>query len=63
MEIHNETPCIAILNKKKSFIFQKQKTRRQNKSYMGGLVPVGGRRIQGKVVAGKYGGNIMYTCM
>jgi hypothetical protein len=46
-----------------SFIFQKQKTRRQNNSYMGGLVPVGGRRIQGKVVAGKYGGNIMYTCM
>jgi hypothetical protein len=28
----------------------------------GGLVPVGGRRIQGKVVAGKYGGN-MYACM
>jgi hypothetical protein len=39
---HNETPCIAILNKQKYLFFKKTENRKVKQVLSGGLIPVGG---------------------
>jgi hypothetical protein len=61
---HNEIPFIAILNKHKClFFFQKWKTRRQNRSCLGVRTRVCLGGCEERVQEGKYGRNVMYTCM
>jgi hypothetical protein len=59
---HNETPCIAILNKQKCLFFPKTEGRKLKQFWSEGSVAVGGGGRKERVYEGECGGNIVYSC-
>jgi hypothetical protein len=52
MEVPQETPCVAILNKQKCHFFFLSLAKSENRACLGRLVPVGGGRRWRKAVRG-----------
>jgi hypothetical protein len=46
-----------------SFFLIKMGNRKAKQDLSGGLIPVGGEKMQGKGAGGEYGRNIIYSCM
>jgi hypothetical protein len=58
----NVTMKLPVSYTNRNVFFQKQRTGRQNRSCLGGLVSVGGEGYKERVKESKYGGNNAYSC-